>query len=180
MAARPLPRRLAVVAPLSVPRDLLDSICAALAQRYALEAAVHLPALDVPPLPGFWLGGQLLANRVIDLLAERFRGESCLALAVVSVDITIPIMRYVLGQAEMGGSFSVISLARISEGNLSHRAESLAIHEVGHLFDLAHCEDPACAMFPVVSTVELDRRGVALCRYCTADLATRVSLRPRC
>jgi archaemetzincin len=156
---------------------VLEAIVAQVSRLFALEVSLPAHPLSIPGQQDAWQGSQLLANWVTSLLERLYGDFDAMSLAVVTDDITIPVMRYVLGQAQMGGRHAVISTARIGGGNLEERASKLAVHEVGHLFDLVHCEDPVCAMFAVVSMQELDRRASLLCRYCTADLANARCLR---
>ena len=41
-----------------------------------------------------------------------------------------------------------------------------ALHELGHLAGLAHCDDPACLMAQSADVAAVDRKGAALCAPC--------------
>jgi archaemetzincin len=70
-------------------------------------------------------------------------------LGIVSVDLFIPVLTHVFGEAQMGGRAAVVSLHRLREkqggGRVSldsfyERAVKVALHEVAHTFDLVHCK----------------------------------------
>jgi archaemetzincin len=45
-----------------------------------------------------------------------------------------------------------------------------AIHELGHTFNLRHCQDVACVMHYCRSMKEVDRKSNQFCRYCAVLL----------
>ncbi len=98
---------------------------------------------------------------------------------VVEVDLFIPILTYVFGEAELGGNAAVISSWRlakgkdqqpVSSGQFFERAAKIAVHEVAHTFRLAHCKESGCIMgsFPTLS--HIDDMPIYFCRYCTRFL----------
>ena len=100
-------------------------------------------------------------------------------IGVTEVDLFIPILTYVFGEAEMGGNATVISTYRPAGGKdqeavppkrLFERAAKIAIHEMAHTFGLPHCKEEECIMhsFPVVSDV--DEKSIHFCRYCVVFL----------
>ncbi|MBM4354224.1 MAG: hypothetical protein FJ109_10590 [Deltaproteobacteria bacterium] len=167
-------RRLTLVAAAAVEPAVLAAISGAIERTWGLSVSTRMAPLLLPPSGPAWRGSQLFAEEVLRLLKGLLHEERMLALAVVRADITVPIMQYVMGEAEMGGSCAVISLARVGQDLVEERAAKLAIHEVGHLFDLAHCDNRDCTMTPVASVDELDARPTALCRYCLSDLEYRL------
>ena len=46
----------------------------------------------------------------------------------------------------------------------------LALHELGHLLNLRHCDNENCLMHFSGALVELDTLSFTLCRYCKAYL----------
>jgi len=97
-------------------------------------------------------------------------------LAVVSVDLGVPILRFVFGEAQMGGRCAVVSgyrLRRNEDGTDAgleiyyERLAKVALHEVAHTLSLFHCEDPRCLMHFAASTKHLDRIRLFFCPRCT-------------
>lgn len=95
--------------------------------------------------------------------------------AVVSVDLGVPILRFVFGEAEMGGRCAVVSgyrLRRNEDGTDAglevyyERLAKVALHETAHTLSLFHCDDPRCLMHFAASTKHLDRIRLFFCARC--------------
>jgi archaemetzincin len=96
-------------------------------------------------------------------------------IGVMNGDLFVPIFEYVLGEARQGGRCALVSLFRLDEKMASgpiepshflERCAKVALHELGHLFNLTHCSDPLCLMHISGDARELDQRRFNLCRYC--------------
>jgi len=62
--------------------------------------------------------------------------------------------------------YAVMSLARLHDRdtNVFHRrAETEAIHELGHTYGLGHCRDPRCVMWFSNTLAESDLEGTRFC-----------------
>jgi predicted Zn-dependent protease len=75
------------------------------------------------------------------------------------------------GFADYGKDRAVISAALITQGYPTIEAQGqrlakLALHTVGHLFDLHHCVDVRCAMQVPWGVVFLQGQSVELCSFC--------------
>ncbi|MDY6790239.1 MAG: archaemetzincin family Zn-dependent metalloprotease [Thermodesulfobacteriota bacterium] len=95
-------------------------------------------------------------------------------IGITSVDLFIPILTHVYGEAQIGGTACIISTHRLSEGlslaadknSYYQRVAKEAVHELGHTFKLRHCKDSACIMHYCRSIKDVDRKSEQLCRYC--------------
>ena len=99
-------------------------------------------------------------------------------LAILDQDIYTTNLRYLFGLADPEGRCCLISLCRLREpardgwgrpasvARLRQRALTEAIHELGHLFGLAHCPRSTCVMFFSNSLADTDRKGTAFCSQC--------------
>jgi archaemetzincin len=101
-------------------------------------------------------------------------------LGVVNVDLFVPILSYVFGEAQLGKSCAVVSVKRIQyrkDGSKApfslylERAAKLAVHEVAHTFALTHCRETDCIMKYLPDLDTLDAQEIILCRYCTLELS---------
>lgn len=104
-------------------------------------------------------------------------------IAVLNQDLFIPIFTHVFGEARQGGKCGLVSLFRLSKNpdgsspikSLIHeRATKVALHELGHLFDLLHCEHKRCLMHFSGSIEELDDMSLQLCEYCSIYLQDKL------
>jgi archaemetzincin len=95
-------------------------------------------------------------------------------LAVTHVDLFIPILTHVYGEAQLGGRACIVSIFRLNEGPPVRQAAPIhverlvkeAVHELGHTFRLRHCPSPTCLMHYCRSEADVDHKSDQLCRYC--------------
>ncbi len=115
--------------------------------------------------------GQHLASRLLDWL-DQHRAPFERLLGLTDVDLFIPILTHVYGEARFGGTVAVASTARMDGGVAPVarvvRARTLkeAIHELGHTFHLAHCPDQRCVMSRAPGLRQLDTKNARLCADC--------------
>ena len=121
---------------------------------------------------------QYHAALILKKLAESRRPHPRI-LALVSVDLFIPVLTHVFGEAQMGGRAAVVSLhrlrqkeegSRVSLDTFYERAVKVAIHEVAHTFDLVHCSQAECIMRFSSGLLDLDALPLFFCEYCEAFL----------
>jgi archaemetzincin len=111
---------------------------------------------------------------ILEELANRVPASAIKVLAITGVDLFIPVMTYVYGEAQLNGKACIISTYRLKEGlplmdiqdAFLVRVFKEAIHELGHTFNLLHCPDHTCIMHYCRSEDDVDRKSEELCRYC--------------
>ena len=118
-----------------------------------------------------WLSERLSADsEFAGLPGDRAPGLSDRLLGVTDVDLFIPVLTFVFGEAQLGGSAALVSLARLTEAadpaRLAARLCKEAVHEVGHTFGLVHCAVPACVMSRSPGLTAVDLKGDRLCADC--------------
>ena len=100
-------------------------------------------------------------------------------LAVTSLDLYVPVLTFVFGEAQLSGSCAVVSLHRLREEfyGLPRRAELMrerllkeAVHELGHTFGLRHCDDWRCVMTSSHGVERLDVKNAGFCAPCRRAL----------
>ncbi len=91
-------------------------------------------------------------------------------LGVTDVDLFIPVLTFVFGEAQLGGRAAIVSLARLTEAadpsSLAARLRKEAVHEMGHTFGLVHCAAPACVMSRSPGLRAVDLKEDRLCADC--------------
>jgi len=111
---------------------------------------------------------------------EKFHG----VLGVVDVDIFVPELNYVFGEAYTPGRAALISLWRLkpkfygeSAGSAVFvlRALKESIHELGHTLGLPHCPRSLCVMHFSNSIFDTDKKQSLLCDQCYLEAALAIN-----
>lgn len=119
--------------------------------------------------------GQFHSTSILKELLKRFPSDGLKALLVVEVDLFIPILTFVFGEAQLGGKVGIVSTARLRQqfyqlpqdkGLLIRRLLKEVKHELGHTFGLLHCEDNRCVMSVAHNVLGVDAKGLEFCRAC--------------
>jgi archaemetzincin len=169
--------RVGVVAIGNVPQIASKTIAAHILGYLNLDAEL-LPPLEHPVYAHDDRRLQYNASTILKTLGSSPIHKCTKVLGVLDVDIFVPIFTHVFGEAEQGGKCGVVSLYRLKEGlcrggcppdtpRLLERAAKVALHELGHLFDLFHCADNKCLMHFSGGLQDLDGVPFYFCRYCS-------------
>jgi archaemetzincin len=111
---------------------------------------------------------------VLDELIQTTHVE--LILGVTPLDLYVPSMNFVFGEARCPGRVAVISTARLkpihpNDTNLfATRVAKEAVHEIGHMLGLKHCPDPLCVMHFSERLADTDRKQEDFCAECNHNL----------
>jgi archaemetzincin len=100
-------------------------------------------------------------------------------LGLFNVDLFIPILTFIFGQAFLGGRSGIVSLYRFNNERygmtgdnqfLQDRFIKEVIHELGHTFGLIHCHNTACVMRSSNYVEDIDQKNQQLCPNCKAQI----------
>lgn len=125
---------------------------------------------------------QYHSTAILDRLAADSPSQFLRVLAITQVDLFIPILTHVYGEAQLGGTACIVSTFRLNEGpsamNITRkyieRIVKEAIHELGHTFNLRHCPEHTCIMHYCRNEEDVDRKSDQLCRYCVVMLKDEI------
>ena len=125
---------------------------------------------------------QYHSTPVLEQLALSAPADAIKVLALVEVDLFIPILTHVYGEAQLGGKACIVSTIRLNEGRsyqntqepFQSRIVKEAIHELGHTFNLRHCREHTCLMHYCRDESDVDRKSDQLCRYCKVLLEDEI------
>lgn len=150
-----------------IPEILLKVICAHIDVVFKLTAEI-IPPLEYPAYARDEERCQYNAAIILETLRNKKISGFEKILAVCDVDLFVPILTYVFGESQQGGTCALISLFRLKNqpDGIYERAVKIALHELGHLFDLHHCERGKCLMHFAGGIKTLDHIPLNFCRYC--------------
>jgi archaemetzincin len=103
---------------------------------------------------------------------------------LVDVDLFIPVLTFVFGEAQLEGHAAVVSTHRLSNqfyglprshALLLTRLEKELIHELGHTFGMFHCRQFECVMRSSTYVEEIDMKKALPCPECAARLLELIS-----
>jgi archaemetzincin len=161
----------------TMDHGILDGVRGEVERAFALPAILAAPALR-PAGTLDPVRGQHLSTGVLRWLVSVRPAGSAAVLAMTDVDLFIPVLTFVFGEARLGGGVAVVSTARLGgapaeRAVLGRRLAKECIHELGHAFGLVHCGDAHCVMARSASLVHVDAKGGTLCRDCGIRLRDR-------
>lgn len=151
---------------------MLGPLAAGLARTFQTPCEIEENGLD----PGFAYNedrGQYYSTALLERLSAVCPPKSRV-LGVTPLDLYVPILTFVFGEAQLAGPCAIVSSFRLPEPGrpelLSERLLKEAVHELGHTFGLRHCHNWECVMASSHSVERLDIKSTAFCGACLALL----------
>ncbi len=119
------------------------------------------------------------ANRLITVVDASRPKDTFKTMGLFDVDLYIPILTYIFGQAYLNGRTGIASLHRLkneyygmkpNKQLLFNRFKKEIIHELGHTFGLKHCHHPPCVMLSSTYVEDIDQKESHFCQQCRDEL----------
>lgn len=162
-----------------VPARTLQELRAHVQRVYGMTTTIH-DSVDRPRDTFDPRRGQHASSRVLEWLTERRPADATRTLGLTDVDLFMPVLTFVYGEAQLNGGVAVVSTARLSAGPgaagarlLAARLAKESVHELGHTFGLLHCDAPNCVMKRSVTIAAIDAKATTLCGDCRTLLLER-------
>jgi archaemetzincin len=164
-----------------VDRALLEPLAEGLTERLPVACSIQPEALEA----GFAfnpLRRQYHSTEILKKLLQKPSGEIWKVLGVTELDLYIPILTFVFGEAQVSDGGAVVSVHRLRQefyglpGDLSLLHDRLlkeALHELGHTYGLRHCSDYLCVMSASYGVERIDLKRAEFCPACAEALPTR-------
>jgi archaemetzincin len=117
---------------------------------------------------------QYLSDLLVQLISLPDKGKDEIVLGVVDVDIYTKDKNFIFGQADSESGKAIISLYRLNQNANTNlfmdRMVKEAVHELGHILGLDHCQDSTCIMNFSHSLQDTDNKVVTFCNKCRPKL----------
>ncbi len=150
------------------------------ATALALSLPIESTALRMD-LPRYYSAdrGQYNATLILAGLLRLLPDPHAKIVGITSVDLFIPVLTFVFGQAQLDGPGALVSTHRLhseyyglpgDEERLEERTIKEVVHEAGHTFGLIHCHDYNCVMHAATYVEDVDLKSARFCSSCESLL----------
>ncbi len=162
-------------------KDILNQTCDAVMQEFHFSTIFKEGHLDL----GEYYDSprrQYNGNRLLKEVDDMYSPDSIKIMGLFNVDLYIPILTFIFGQAYLNGRSGIASIYRLSNERygintdnklLSERFKKEVIHELGHTFGLIHCHNPLCVMRSSTYVEDIDQKKQYLCHHCRESLESQ-------
>jgi archaemetzincin len=158
----------------SFEKKFLGRIVLSTEAEFHIQVTTEECRMDLDPYynPG---RRQYDGNRLLRDLPLCTASEYGKLLGLYKVDLFIPILTYIFGQAMLNHQAAIASVYRLrnelyglkqDEDLLLSRTVKEVIHELGHTFGLIHCHVPSCVMRSSTYVEDIDQKSSNLCTRC--------------
>ncbi|HKJ43862.1 MAG TPA: archaemetzincin family Zn-dependent metalloprotease [Sunxiuqinia sp.] len=122
---------------------------------------------------------QYNGDKLLEVIETNFASDQSKTLGLFNVDLYIPILTFIFGQAFLNGRCGIASAYRLrnerygieaNETVFIDRLRKEVIHELGHTFGLIHCQNPICVMRSSTYVEDIDQKGWSFCPKCKKEL----------
>lgn len=161
-------------------RECLDSIAADISREFGILAVAREHHFEIEnhydPARR-----QYNADTLLKYMKAFTPTEAVKTIGLFRVDLFIPILTFLFGQAYYRGNLGVVSAYRLrneqyglksDEALLTERLSKVVLHELGHAFGLTHCLEPSCVMRSSTYVEDIDQKKAAFCAGCRRELET--------
>jgi archaemetzincin len=162
----------------NVADELLGYLETAIPRTLLVPCQILTSVLD--PTPTFHVERRQYHSSELLARMQAVAGSQCWRLlGIADLDLYIPILTFVFGEAQIGGPCALVSAQRLRQefyslppdkALLEQRLLKEVIHEIGHTCDLTHCDNYACAMAPSHAVEWIDLKEPRLCSACNRKL----------
>lgn len=154
--------------------DFLKNVAEAVKKEFNLPVNIKEGHLDISE---FYdpIRRQYNGVKLIHEVESLFGSESAKCIGLFNVDLFIPILTFIFGQAFLNGRTGIASYYRLSNERygigiddklILDRFIKEVIHELGHTFGLIHCHVSTCVMRSSTYVEDIDQKSPHLCFNC--------------
>ena len=159
-------------------KEFLEKIASDVSREFQLPVNIEEKQIDLNEYYDH-LRLQYDANALLKEIDSISSSELLKKIGLFRVDLFIPILTYIFGQAAFKGSTGIASLYRLrneqygmkkDEVLLLNRFSKVVIHEIGHTIGLIHCHNPNCVMRSSTYVEDIDQKSHNICSHCRTEV----------
>jgi archaemetzincin len=163
--------------------QLLERIRITIQQTFRTAVSIIPILIDTDSLYSFERGQYYSTGFIEQSLCQTMHIDGKVIL-ITELDIYVPVLTFLFGEAQLKGKHSIISVFRLHEEFYSGKTDNELLykrtikevyHELGHNFGLIHCYDWDCVMHSSNSIEEVDLKGDSYCKKCKDLLKTNLN-----
>ena len=152
-------------------RKLIRTIADVIRSDIGMEVRIAEKRLDLSPYYNIERR-QYDGNRLLKLVDEQFSTTEGKVVALFNVDLFIPILTFIFGQAYLNGKTAIASNFRLENEHYGlkpdkelckERLIKEVVHELGHTLGLIHCHTPDCVMRSSTYVEDIDQKKHTFC-----------------
>lgn len=162
-------------------KDFMRKVAQAVDIEFRAQVVIEDGHIDLDP---FYSPGrrQYDGNKLLSHIPSCTQSHYTKITGLFRVDLFIPILTYIFGQAMLNGDCAVASVYRLrnelygmkkDEGLLLDRTIKEVVHELGHTFGLTHCHVSNCVMRSSTYVEDIDQKTMHLCSRCRVSIEER-------
>jgi archaemetzincin len=151
-------------------RVVLARLGSSLASTFRTECDISPWQLD-PAFAYDSKRNQYYSTAILKMLTTRNER----VLGITMVDLFVPVLTFVFGEAQLGGTTAIVSVCRLrqefyglppSDDVFFERLVKESVHELGHTHGLRHCDAWECAMSSSHGVEKIDLKSAEFCGKC--------------
>jgi archaemetzincin len=163
-----------------VDHALLEPLAEALTRRLNVACSIQPEGLEAE-FAFNPMRRQYHSTEILKKILQRPQGKTWKVLGVTEMDLYIPVLTFVFGEAQLSDGGAVVSAHRLrqefygmpTDPELLHeRLLKEALHELGHTYGLRHCPNYTCVMSSSNGVERIDLKNAEFCPTCTQLLPT--------
>lgn len=152
-------------------KDIIEEIAKKLMDTINIPVRVLSPIEN--PVYAFDPGRkQYYSTKILRYIVNSHSDSALRTIGIISLDIFIPILTYVFGEAQLDGKAAIVSGARLKQEYYGLKPDQRlyverlfkeVMHELGHTFGLTHCELQHCVMHLSNNVAGIDKKTENFC-----------------
>ena len=161
-----------------VDHALLEPLAEGLTRRLNVACSIQPGGLE-PDFAFNPLRHQYHSTEILKKMLQRPASDAWKVLGVTEIDLYIPVLTFVFGEAQLTGGGAVVSTHRLGQefygmpsdaGLLQDRLLKEALHELGHTYGLRHCPNYSCVMSSSNGVERIDLKSPEFCPACAQSI----------